>query len=620
MATKMDAKQDSTASSHGEGDQSDWRIRVAKSIPQTAHEAVLVKSVEMPKEAPYCHGYDFNKGINYDALLQQFKFQGFQGTNLGLAIEQINKMLKWRLSDEPIEKEKNDSYKDPEVRKKTKCTIFFSYTSNMISCGNREIIRFLCEHKLVDVIVTTAGGIEEDFMKCFEKHYMGDFRLKGSALRKKGLNRIGNLLVPNDNYSLFEDWMIPVINQMLHEQQTKGTVWSPSKMIHRMGKEINNPESVYYWCWKNDIPVYCPAITDGSIGDMVYFHSFIKKGLVIDIASDIIGINDRALHAKKTGMIILGGGLIKHHVCNANLMRNGADFSVFVNTGQEFDGSDSGARPDEAISWGKIRIDAKPVKVYADASLVFPIIAAQTFAKQVHGDVTVVTNAAAKLLMRGSEAPASSVASKSNDASVAKSAATTTTTTTTTTTESRPLATAQTQERKPKNGHSLTSVQGKPVVQQLKPPQKKKPIACTPYTIAPIVVTSLILLAGILILSIGFGDSEDCYVCYGRGDHETASTLAECEALHDGSICQNTCAVSSDPYTCNGDSFSVLIAFGAVFVSIGFLGMGCTLPIVYGRSLATRIRLFMLEEANRQEEYIAHQEGAPHQYYVYGNL
>lgn len=36
---------------------------------------------------------------------------------------------------------------------------------------------------------------------------------------------------------------------------------------------------------------------------------------------------------------------------------------VYVNTGQEFDGSDSGARPDEAVSWGKIRTDAKPVKV-----------------------------------------------------------------------------------------------------------------------------------------------------------------------------------------------------------------------------------------------------------------
>lgn len=68
-------------------------------------------------------------------------------------------------------------------------------------------------------------------------------------------------------------------------------------------------------------------------------------------------------HPHKTGLIILGGGLPKHHICNANMMRNGADFAVFLNTAQEFDGSDSGARPDEAVSWGKIRTTAKAVKV-----------------------------------------------------------------------------------------------------------------------------------------------------------------------------------------------------------------------------------------------------------------
>merc|ERR1712146_869110 len=92
-------------------------------------------------------------------------------------------------------------------------------------------------------------------------------------------------------------------------------------------------------------------------------------------------INDIAVRSKCSGMIILGGGLVKHHTCNANLMRNGADYSVFINTGQEFDGSDSGARPDEAISWGKVKIDSRPVKLYTDASLVFPLIVSQTFVK-----------------------------------------------------------------------------------------------------------------------------------------------------------------------------------------------------------------------------------------------
>ena len=158
--------------------------------------------------------------------------------------------------------------------------------------------------------------------------------------------------------------------------------WTPSSMIDRFGQEINDESSVYYWCHKNQIPVFCPAITDGSIGDMLYFHSYKRPGFIVDIARDIRLINDEAVKAKATGMIIIGGGLVKHHTCNANLMRNGANFAVFVNTGQEFDGSDSGARPDEAVSWGKIRMEAKPVKVYADATLAFPLIVSQTFAKR----------------------------------------------------------------------------------------------------------------------------------------------------------------------------------------------------------------------------------------------
>lgn len=121
-------------------------------------------------------------------------------------------------SDEDISTETDDDFIDPSVRQNTKCTIFFSYTSNLISAGLRESIRYLAEHKMVQVMVTTAGGIEEDFIKCLAPTYLGDFSLKGRELRLKGMNRIGNLLVPNSNYCKFEDWMTPILDKMLEEQ------------------------------------------------------------------------------------------------------------------------------------------------------------------------------------------------------------------------------------------------------------------------------------------------------------------------------------------------------------------------------------------------------------------
>jgi deoxyhypusine synthase len=278
------------------------------------------------------------------------------------------------------------TWKHPETG--TGTTIFLGYTSNLISSGLRETLRYLVQHKHVSAVVTTAGGVEEDFIKCLAPTYLGSFSTPGAELRQKGMNRIGNLVVPNDNYCAFEDWVVPILDKMLDEQEASKKTdeplhWTPSKVIHRLGKEINDERSVYYWAWKNEIPVFCPALTDGSLGDMLYFHTFKSspEQLRIDIVEDIRKINTIAVRAKRTGMIVLGGGIVKHHIANANLMRNGAESAVYINTAQEFDGSDAGARPDEAVSWGKIKLDGESVKVYAEATVVFPLIVAATFAR-----------------------------------------------------------------------------------------------------------------------------------------------------------------------------------------------------------------------------------------------
>ena len=126
------------------------------------------------------------------------------------------------------------------------------------------------------------------------------------------------------------------------DDEPKKLVWTPSSVIRRLGKEIDNEESVYYWCYKvrlistliriylssgsdqypcsqNDIPVFCPALTDGSLGDMIYFHTYKNPGLIIDIVGDIRRLNDMSVRSKKAGMIVLGGGVCKHQIANAML-------------------------------------------------------------------------------------------------------------------------------------------------------------------------------------------------------------------------------------------------------------------------------------------------------------
>ncbi|XP_020298034.1 probable deoxyhypusine synthase [Pseudomyrmex gracilis] len=358
-----------------------------ENIPDKAQElaksAVLTPSTSLPAGTVTVKGYDFNKGLDYHELFKNMLHCGFQATNFALAVEEINKMLQQRHI--PLAEDQIDTVEDDEfIQRKSQCTIFLGYTSNMVSSGVREIIRFLVQHKFVDCIVTTAGGIEEDFIKCMAPTYIGSFYVNDRQLRENGLNRTGNLIVPNDNYCLFEDWVMPKLDTMVTEQKEKGTLWTPSKMITRLGEEINHEDSIYYWAAKNKIPVFCPALTDGSLGDMMFFHSYKNPGLVLDIVADLKRLNRIAMKALKSGIIIVGSGVIKHHICNANLMRNGADYAVFINTSSEFDGSDSGARPEEAISWGKIRKDAAPVKVCADATLIFPLLVGETFGRYYH--------------------------------------------------------------------------------------------------------------------------------------------------------------------------------------------------------------------------------------------
>ena len=128
-------------------------------------------------------GYDFNQGVDYKEIVKHYGTTGFQATQFARAVEIVNTMID------------------------DKATIFLGYTSNLVSSGLREAFRYLVEHKKVHVVVTTAGGIEEDIIKCLGDFVIGDFKSSGTELRKQGTNRIGNIFVSNNRYVAFEAWM-----------------------------------------------------------------------------------------------------------------------------------------------------------------------------------------------------------------------------------------------------------------------------------------------------------------------------------------------------------------------------------------------------------------------------
>ena len=325
------------------------------------NEEIARKSLLRDSEEPdglKIEGYDFNSGVDYEAIIKSFASTGFQATQLSRAISITRKM-----TDD-------------------KSFIFLGYTSNMVSSGLRDVISFLVENKKVNVLVTTCGGIEEDIIKCLGSFKIGSFDSDGAKLREKGINRIGNIFVPNSRYVAFEKFVQPILEELYQMALKRGKPITGNELIWKLGEKIKDENSIYYWAWKNKIPVYCPALLDGALGDNIYFFKFKRPDFVIDCTEDVVWFNNTTIGLAKSGAIILGAGVVKHAILNANMLRNGLDYAVYINTSQEFDGSDAGARPDEAVSWGKIGIGAESVKVFADATIVFPLLVAESFAKE----------------------------------------------------------------------------------------------------------------------------------------------------------------------------------------------------------------------------------------------
>ena len=109
----------------------------------------------------------------------------------------------------------------------------------MVTSGLRDIFRYLAENKKVDVIVTTAGGIEEDIIKCLGDFKLGEFSCSGELLNKKGINRAGNIFIPNKLYCKFEKFIVPILENLYEEQKKTGKVISVSEFIKILGKKIN---------------------------------------------------------------------------------------------------------------------------------------------------------------------------------------------------------------------------------------------------------------------------------------------------------------------------------------------------------------------------------------------
>jgi deoxyhypusine synthase len=282
-------------------------------------------------------------------MVQMRRSGGFTGRKLAEAVDIIEKMMR------------------------RDCTVFLSFPADIMATGTRGVIVELVKRKLVDVIITTCGTLDHDLARTWKSYYHGDFNMDDALLRHRGINRLGNVLVPDGSYGLIlEKKLIPMFGEILSGRQSITT----HELIDQVGARIRDEGSLLHWCHRNKVPVYVPGITDGSFGSQIWMYWQDHRDLKIDLFRDEQELSDITFEAKETGAIVVGGGISKHHTIWWNQFRGGLDYAVYLTTAVEYDGSLSGAQVREAVSWGKVKEGADQVTVEGDATITLPIIVA----------------------------------------------------------------------------------------------------------------------------------------------------------------------------------------------------------------------------------------------------
>lgn len=252
------------------------------------------------------------------------------------------------------------------------CTTFLSFPGALMATGCRGIFVDIIRRGLVDIVVTTCGTADHDLTRVRHAYYHGDFEMDDAALRDAGIHRLGNVLVPSAAYGKgLEEVLTPFFQELWDEGRRR---IATSKLLWLAGERLGDESSLLYWCAKREVPIIVPAITDGAFGYHLWSFWQEHQDLLVDPMEDESLLADIVFSSAETGALVVGGGVSKHHLLWWNQFRDGLDYAVYITTAVEYDGSLSGARVREAVSWGKVKRGAQRVTVEGDASLLLPLL------------------------------------------------------------------------------------------------------------------------------------------------------------------------------------------------------------------------------------------------------
>lgn len=265
---------------------------------------------------------------------------------------------------------------------------FLAFPACIMATGVRGVLVELIRRRLFDIVITTCGTLDHDIARIWNPYGQGDFEMDDMDLLDRGIHRLGNVLIRREHYGPAIEAKVRPILDALHKSGVRQM--SGHEFVWYLGQTLGDESSLVYWCWKHRIPVIIPAWTDGAVGSQIWlFHQ--DHDFTLDTLADEDLLADVVFTASRTGGFIIGGGVSKHHTIWWNQFRDGLDYAVYVTTAVEHDGSLSGARLREAVSWGKVSRSARYVTIPGEASLIVPVIASALLDRLMEGSHRLMT-------------------------------------------------------------------------------------------------------------------------------------------------------------------------------------------------------------------------------------
>jgi deoxyhypusine synthase len=251
------------------------------------------------------------------------------------------------------------------------CYTILSMSGPMIPGGLRHIVCHLVENGFIDAIVTSGANIVHDLVEAYGgAHYRVPAGKDDYALREAGMGRIADIFVKEEDFEKFEKGIYDFLDGLSNQQRTS---LSPSEFLRELGVTVRDNRSIMRQASLHDVPIFSPGLMDSMLGFHLYTYST-TKSLSLDFVKDLRILGEIIVEQKKTGAIMLGGGLTKHFTMGSTILRGGLDLAVQITLDRPEGGSSGGAPLVEGVSWQKVQTEANFETVIGDATVIFPLM------------------------------------------------------------------------------------------------------------------------------------------------------------------------------------------------------------------------------------------------------